>query len=391
MMMSVLKDYERETRPLPGRLHALPLRAYSDPEIFELELERVFRRDWFAVCGADELASTGDYYAFTVADEPLVVIRGVDGALRCLSNVCRHRGTVLYDEGRGTASSVQCPYHAWSYDSTGRLTGVPYAGSAMIDRASHGLASIRLETWKDIVFVNLDADAEPLAPRLAGLDRYVDNFRYDRFEAGPPMPVESWNANWKLVIENGMDWYHLFRAHAESLDPIAPTRNAFNIEGSPAWTVTGSRQVKATPQRPGDPPSLGALERENYLVFSIPPNIALFANADAWTWLAVLPQSADRTLVCGGGRSSRHPDGPAAEERKADDQVMAEDRILCERIQRGMKARYGRGGQLVELDRAIKDFHHYLGWRIFGHELAEPWKAKRCADAGGADVATAME
>ena len=246
----------------------------------------------------------------------------------------------------------------------------------MIDRPSHGLVTIRLETWKDIVFINLDIDAEPLAPRLGGLDRYVDPFQYDRFESAPPAKEKSWNANWKLIMENGMDWYHLFRAHPESLNPIAPTQNAFNIEGSPSWTVTASRQTHATPVRPDDPPSLGDFEREHYLVLSIPPNIIFFANADGWSWLAVLPQSPDRTIVCEGGRFSKYQDGPAAAEMKNIDLLMEEDRILCERIQKGMGSRHGQGGQLVELDRPITDFHHYLGWRLFGHELAKAWQAK---------------
>jgi phenylpropionate dioxygenase-like ring-hydroxylating dioxygenase large terminal subunit len=374
--MSVLIDYQRETAPLPGRSRALPLRAYSDSAVFELEMERVFRRDWIAICGADEVSIPGDYFAFAVAGEPIVVIRGSDGVLRCLSNVCRHRGTVLFDEGRGNASSIQCPYHAWSYDNTGRLTGVPHPGNAVIDKASHSLAAIRLESWNDIVFINLDVDAEPLAPKLAGLDRYVDKFRYERFEPAPPMQAESWRANWKLILENGMDWYHLFQVHSETLNPIAPTQNAFNIEGSPLWSVTASRQPNPTPTRPDDPPSLGAFEREHYLVLSVPPNVAFFANADGWSWLSVLPQSADRTVVCGGGRFSKHQDGPAAAELLNNDRIMQEDRTLCERIQQGMTARHGRGGQLVELDRAIKDFHHYLGWRLFDHELAEPWQGK---------------
>jgi phenylpropionate dioxygenase-like ring-hydroxylating dioxygenase large terminal subunit len=256
------------------------------------------------------------------------------------------------------------------------LTGVPYPGNVEIDKASHGLAGIRLETWGDVVFINFDANAEPLSPRLAGLDRYVDNFRFDRFESTPPMKMESWNANWKLIMENGMDWYHLFRVHPESLDPIASTRNAFNIEGSPLWTVSASRQTHATPKRPDDPPSLGTFEREYYLVLSIPPNIIFFANADGWSWLSMLPQSADRTLVWGGGRISKHPDGPAAAEMKNNDRIMQEDRILCERMQKGMSTRNGRGGRLVELDRAIKEFHHYLGWRLFDHELAEAWQTK---------------
>ncbi len=372
--MSVLSDYERETDPLSDQSRALPLGAYSDSDVFDLEMERVFRRDWIGVCGADELPDSGDYRALSVAGEPVVVIRGDDGVLRCFSNVCRHRGTVLYGVGYGNASSVQCPYHAWSYDSVGRLTGIPHAGSAVIDKASHGLVAIRLETWKDIVFINFDADAEALAPRLAGLDRYVDPFQYDRFECAPPTKEKSWNANWKLILENGMDWYHLFQSHPQSLDPIAPTRNAFNIEGSPDWTVTASRQTHATPKRGDDPPSLGDFERAHYLVFSIPPNIVFFANADGWAWLAVLPQSADRTILCEGGRFSRHQDGPAAAEMKNNDLIVEEDRVLCERIQGGMSARVGSGGQLVELDRPIKDFHHYLGWRLFDHERAEAWR-----------------
>ena len=114
----------------------------------------------------------------------------------------------------------------------------------------------------------------------------------------------------------------------------------------------------------------------SYFVFSIPPNIVFFANADSWGWLLVLPQSADRTLVCDGGRFSKYQDGPGAAEAKSYERLMDEDRVLCERIQSGMNARLGRGGQLVELDRPIVDFHHYLGWRLFDHELAEPWQAK---------------
>ena len=374
--MSILSDYERETGLRPGTSHSLPLGAYSDPEIFDLEMERVFRQDWFAVCGADELPNFGDYYAFDVADEPIVVIRGNDGELRSFSNVCRHRGTVLYDTGRGNSTSVVCPYHAWSYDTCGRLTGVPHPGNVVINKDSHALVAIALELWMGIVFLKLDADAEPLAPRLASLDRYLDGFRFDRFASEPPVPERRWNANWKLILENGMDWCHLFRVHPETLNPIASTQNAFNIEGSPLFSVTASRQTHSTPKRSDDPPSLGAFERENYLVLSIPPNIVLFVNADIFVWLLVLPQSADRTFVCEGGRVSHHQGGPGEAEMKSGAELMEEDRIICERIQKGMKARHGRGGQLVELDRVIKDFHHYLGWRLFDHALPEAWQDK---------------
>jgi hypothetical protein len=177
-------------------------------------------------------------------------------------------------------------------------------------------------------------------------------------------------------MENGMDWCHLFRVHPETLNPIASTQNAFSIEGSPLFSVTASRLTHAAPKRPDDPPSLGTFERENYRVLSIPPNIILFVNADICVWLLVLSLRADRTVVCGGGRVSQYKDGPGEAELRNNDRLMEEDRILCERLQRGMKARHGRGGQRVEPDRVIKDFHHFLGWRLFDPELAEAWQHK---------------
>ena len=111
-------------------------------------------------------------------------------------------------------------------------------------------------------------------------------------------------------------------------------------------------------------------------MLSIPPNIVLFVNADIFVWLLVLPLSADQTVVYEGGRATEYKDGPGEAEMQSADRLMEEDRIICERIQRGMKTRHGRGGQLVELDRPIVDFHHYLGWRLFDHELAEAWQDK---------------
>jgi nitrite reductase/ring-hydroxylating ferredoxin subunit len=303
------------------------------------------------------------------------VIRGSDGALRCFINLCRHRGAVLHDEGRGSARLVQCPYHAWSYDDRGRLTGVPHSGGSNIDRASHALDPVRLQVWRGIVFISFDAEAEPLDRRLAGLDRHLENFRYERYEQAPAMETESWAANWKLIVENAMDWYHLFQVHPKSLNPISPTRDSFNLEGSALWTVTASKLGTPAPKRPEDPPSLRDFEREHYFVASIPPNAVLFASADGLGWLSVLPQSAELTLVCGGGRFTKHEDGPAALELQNEEIVMREDRALCERLQKGMQTHHGRGGQLMEIDRPISDFHRYLGWRLFDHPLAEPWRS----------------
>ncbi len=108
-MSRLLDDLRRETAVSAGQASALPFGAYSDPDVFELELERIFQRDWLALCPAANLANAGDYLAVRIGGEPLVVMRGKDGALRAMSNVCRHRGTLLLDEGFGSVDRFLCP------------------------------------------------------------------------------------------------------------------------------------------------------------------------------------------------------------------------------------------------------------------------------------------
>ena len=143
---------------------ALPFSAYSDPNVMNLELDRIFRREWIAVCPEIALSAKGDYTTIEIAGEPIAVVRGQDGELRALSNVCRHRGSPLLEGTGNLSANIVCPYHAWAYDDRGEMKGAPQTGAVVIDRAAHCLPTFRLEVWSGIVFVNLDAEAEPLAP-----------------------------------------------------------------------------------------------------------------------------------------------------------------------------------------------------------------------------------
>src|SRR5690242_16932607 len=97
-----------------SQARGLPPRAYTDPAAYASEVERMFRREWISVARVDQVARPGDYVCVDLFDEPLVVTRAADGAIRVLSRVCRHRG-MLVASGSGHRQSLQCPYHAWTY------------------------------------------------------------------------------------------------------------------------------------------------------------------------------------------------------------------------------------------------------------------------------------
>ena len=173
----------------PEEARALPFAAYRDESLFDLEMQRLFRGDWVAVCAESALQKPGDYLALDIGGEPLALVRGADGELRALSNVCRHRGTLMLEPGidcleQGT---IVCPYHAWSYADTGTFRGAPYTHGLKIDPEEHSLPAFRTETWMGVVFVCLDPDTPPLAERLSGIVLHLDEFGPASFTVAGPI------------------------------------------------------------------------------------------------------------------------------------------------------------------------------------------------------------
>ena len=111
--MTQLDDVKAAMARPFGEAGALPFHAYTNPELYELERQRLIYREWIPMCAAGALPEAGDYFAVDVAGEPVMVIRSDDGELRALSNVCRHRGTPLAAEGYGNARKFICPFHLY--------------------------------------------------------------------------------------------------------------------------------------------------------------------------------------------------------------------------------------------------------------------------------------
>jgi len=373
-----MKELEAATSAPASAARALPFSAYRDPEVFELEMARLFRGDWVAVCSEAALREPGTYYALSIGGEPIAVVRGRKGELRALSNACRHRGTQLLDEGQGLISSIVCPYHAWAYGLEGTFLGAPSTGNVEIDGKQHCLPNFQLEVWAGVVFVNIDGRAKPLYERMVGAETYLAPYVIDRYDtsAGPAEP-QRWASNWKLAFENGIESYHLFKVHRETLETVAPTRGAFYLEGSSEWAVTGGAMHSDATPYPGEPPSLGIVERGRYVLVSLPPSFVGVLTRDSWGWIAIHPTGPEECSVVGealapgiyASATSRDQSDAIAEFTAA---FLAEDKMICERGQRGIQARHSNGGQLVELEHIVGDFHQYLATRLFGRDPEAP-------------------
>ncbi len=345
---------------------SLPFASYVDPDIYTLERAQIFHKDWIFVCAEQELKDVGSYYAFKLADEPVVIVRGKDSQLHAMSNVCRHRGTILCEEGMGISTRFVCPYHGWTYDTKGVLIGIPHQGSADIDKAEHCLPQFRVDTWEGLVFVTLSNDAPSLSKKLAGIEPYLRKYQSERFQISVPNGEEEWSTNWKLAMENAMESYHLFRVHTETLEAVTPTREAFYIEGGRDWTLTGGKIINARSKVWDFFAPKESAVFENYLLISIPPSFVGIITYDSWNWISVLPISPQKCSVRNAGL---YESKPASDKETMDfvQAFFAEDKAICERVQSGMHATHSQGGRLVELERVVVDFHHYLASMLFEH------------------------
>lgn len=197
-------------------------RIYSDPEIYELEMERIFTRAWLFLCHESQIREPGDFFEAVMGRDNVLVVRQKDGSIKGLLNSCAHRGNAVCRAEEGNVKSFLCTYHGWSYGIDGRLLGVPgyktfYLGD--LDKSQHGLREIaQLSTYKGFVFGTLDPTAPPLEEYLGatgrlGLDLIA--LRGD-MEVVPGIQKFVIDCNWKFAVDNLFDWYHPQVTHASA-------------------------------------------------------------------------------------------------------------------------------------------------------------------------------
>ena len=207
--------------------------AYLSRDRYDEEMERIFRRGWIAVGVGAQLPEPGYVHPVTIGGEPLLITRDKAGALHVLRNVCRHRGLNLVDDaGPNRGGKIVCPYHRWWYGLDGEFKGTPYwdktTGNSAPDETtvnSLGLFPVRFTVWMDIVFVNLSGDAPPFADYIAPVEARWSALDKDDLVNIHCSPFEV-AANWKLVTENFLDYYHLYAVHAG----IGVAENTVNYE-----------------------------------------------------------------------------------------------------------------------------------------------------------------
>ena len=209
----------------------MPGAFYSSPDIYALEKERVFMKDWLCVARSEEIGNPGDFITLRIMEEPIVVARAKDGGLNAFANVCRHRG-VEVAVGAGNTEEFHCPYHGWLYDLEGRLVGAPYMKEAEgFDPKTCRLTPIGLDVWQGWVFVNFDPDCPPLSAFVAAFEEDFGLYRFGELRLAARIQFD-FDCNWKLVVENAMDNYHINTLHKDTLGVGVDTREE-NIDLRP--------------------------------------------------------------------------------------------------------------------------------------------------------------
>jgi phenylpropionate dioxygenase-like ring-hydroxylating dioxygenase large terminal subunit len=348
----------------------LPPEAYTDPDLHALEVERIFRREWLIVGRAGDVAQPGDWFTIDVLDEPLLIVRGTDGTVRALSNVCRHRYMPVALEEKGNAKRFVCAYHGWVYGTDGRLVAAPLMeGSTGFDKTRCNLPEYRLEQWQGFLFVNFDAQAAPLAPQLAEADARLESYRSAELVTGLAYDA-IWEGNWKLATENGMEYYHHMGLHGRTLEAMLPAAGA-RMEAAPAsGRFTHSRCPYADRAAAAERVARRHASRfseddaTSSYAMGLFPNISLALTPDSNNWLSFLPMGPERTRVIGGyllPDNLQYGDPETAAQRNAlIHAVNEEDAQATWRLQQVMRSSKAVPGPLNLREGTIAQFYKYL-------------------------------
>jgi len=330
----------------------IPSSCYVDRDTLEREQRAIFAKTWQLAGRAEQVRDPGQFFTTTVANEPVLVVRGNDGVLRAMSNVCRHRAGPVA-KGEGKRPVLQCGYHGWTYGLDGRLLTTPeFDGVACFDRASVALPQFRVEEWNELVFVLLDPHAPSLPDYLGTMLDDMPRHDYRGFKLAARKDWEL-DCNWKVYVDNYLEGYHIPIVHPGLFREIdypnyrTETKKNYSIQFAPTKRTDRIRTSSAADQ---------------VRYFWVFPNLMLNVYPDNFSTNLIVPLGHERTLTFFEWYF-RDPENAATQRDLADtiafsDEIQLEDIAICEAVQRGLRSStYTTGRYSPQRENGVHHFH----------------------------------
>ena len=290
------EEIARVRQPL-ATASTLPPAAYTRDDIFARETEAIFRKSWLPLARVDQVARRGDYLSMDLLGQPIMIVHGHDGQIRVMSRTCLHRAAQVA-EGSGNRKLFTCPYHAWSYDTSGQLIRAPLMdGAEAFAEPACRLPQVRMEIWQGFILANFDANAAPFAPQVTTFAAYFEAFRLNEMAVVRTLEFDSqWN--WKVLVENFMEAYHHVAVHPDTFEPAYHARDSRIPDNDGPWSILHMPAAHSD-MPPGLPPVEGLEDWQARDLFAsvLCPHFLLGIQGSVLTWYQLFPEAADRLTL----------------------------------------------------------------------------------------------
>ncbi len=220
VVRDVVTAFQAPGKPVQG----LPADAYVNDDFWQRECNTVLERNWICVGFRHEFQQPGDVRPVEIGGKPILLVLNAKGEIGGFHNACRHRCLKLVDAPGNAGKLIRCPYHAWAYDLDGALRASPHFGGTDnhrpdgFDPAQNGLVPVRVHVWHDWIFVNPDGKADPFETYAAALIWWLSDLELGRAQVLGVLDFGEIKGNWKLVMENFIEPYHVQFVHATTTD-----------------------------------------------------------------------------------------------------------------------------------------------------------------------------
>ncbi len=386
--VSVPHDWDR--RGLPGW-------CYHSDALLELEKQHVFREHWQIACHISDVPNAGDYITMDVVGERALILRDQDGIIRGFHNICRHRGSRVVTDEKGTCrNALVCPFHGWVYNLDGTLRGAARPRSfPPLDKQAFGLKMLELEVWLGFVFIRFAPGPQPsVAELMQPFEAELSHYRSEEMVPTAGLWTQPSPVNWKSVRDVDNEGYHVAMAHPALQDLYGSTYYdepfvnglcrsfaTYNPHAGRRWSVRN--YVTIAPEATHLPEHL----RKAWIYYGVFANAVIAVTPEIVQFYQEFPVSTGRTILRGGIYRRREE---SREQRAArylafriDRDTQAEDVQLTIWSNESMTSKAFNGFYLSDLEYGVRTHHDHLRAVLPVMTLDEPPEEREMAEVNG--------